>query len=185
MLAGVTHNGPHRSNPAAGIVWQWARLNELSVTDLYAVMVARQRAFTVEQNCAYLDADGLDAYAWHLIGWPGNAAHQDLAAYLRVVDPGHRFAEPSIGRVVTAAEYRRIGLGRALMLEGLARTGGIYPGVPVRIAAQYRLETFYASLGFRTVSSIFEEDGIPHVEMLHAANDQHGPARTESPRQFG
>ena len=49
--------------------WQWARLRELSVADLYAVMVARQDVFAVEQGCAFLDADGLDAYAWHLLGW--------------------------------------------------------------------------------------------------------------------
>ena len=35
------------------------------------------------------------------------------------------------------------------------------------IAAQQQLEAFYASLGFRTVTAPFLEDGIPHVEMLH------------------
>ena len=55
-------------------------------------------------------------------------ASRGLAAYLRVVDPGRKFAEPSIGRVLTAADYRRIGLGRVLMIEGLARTAGVYPG---------------------------------------------------------
>jgi len=102
-----------------------------------------------------------------------------------VVDPGHRFAEPSIGRVLTAADHRRIGLGRVLMREGLARTEGLYPGQPIRIAAQHRLEPFYRSLGFRAVSAVFSEDGIPHVEMLLGGQDAHAPPRPEAPRQFG
>jgi ElaA protein len=36
----------------------------------------------------------------------------------------------------------------------------------VRIAAQQRLERFYASMGFRTASAPYEEDGILHVDML-------------------
>ena len=90
-----------------------------------------------------------------------------LACYLRLIDPGRKFAEPSIGRVLTTAPYRGTGLGRVLMHEGLARAALVYPGQPIRIAAQQRLEAFYASLGFRTDSAPFQEDGIPHVEMLH------------------
>ena len=185
MVASMPSFSTPRAGAAATVEWQWARLHDLSAADLYAVMAERQRVFAVEQACFFLDADGLDAYAWHLIGWPGRGARHGVAAYLRVVDPGHRFAEPSIGRVLTAADHRRSGLGRALMKEGLARTGAIYPGMPIRIAAQYRLEPFYASLGFRTASSVFEEDGIPHVEMLYAAPDAVVPPRAESPRQFG
>jgi ElaA protein len=38
----------------------------------------------------------------------------------------------------------------------------------VRIGAQQRLEGFYQSLGFVTDSEPYDEDGIPHVEMLRA-----------------
>ncbi len=67
-----------------------------------------------------------------------------LAGYLRVLDPGRKFAEPSIGRVLTVAPYRGIGFGRTLMAEGIARTRRVWPGRPIRIAAQQRLERFYA-----------------------------------------
>lgn len=185
MVPAMPSSGTPRTSAVTTIAWQWARLHDLSVTDLYAVMVARQRVFAVEQSCTFLDADGLDAYAWHLIGWPDHMARHGLAAYLRVVDPGHRFPEPSIGRVLTAADHRGIGLGRVLMKEGITRTEGTYPAASIRIAAQYRLEPFYASLGFRTVSPIFEEDGIAHVEMLHAGQERIVPPRGESSRQFG
>ncbi len=52
------------------------------------------------------------------------------------------------------------------MAEGIARTRRVWPGRPVRIAAQQRLERFYASLGFRTAGAPYEEDDIAHVDML-------------------
>ena len=146
--------------------WQWGRLDDLAVADLHAALAARQAVFVVEQRCAYLDADGLDPHAWHLLGWDRRAADCQLACYLRVVDPGRKFPEPSIGRVLTARDHRGTGLGRALMREGLAGTARLHPGRAIRIAAQQHLEGFYASLGFRAVGAPFDEDGIPHVEML-------------------
>jgi ElaA protein len=163
---------PVAAQPLAALPlsWQWTRMSDLAAVELYAVMVARQTVFAVEQQCAYLDADGLDPDAWHLLGWDASPAPRALAGYLRVIDPGRKYAEPAIGRVLTTPAYRSIGLGRVLMRAGLARTAQVFPGQAVRIAAQQRLEAFYASLGFRTVSAPFLEDGIPHVEMLRAAD---------------
>jgi len=154
--------------PPTTLRWQWSRLSDLAPTDLYAVMVVRQQVFVVEQACVFQDADGFDIGSWHLLGWAERLPERPLAAYLRVVDPGGKHPEPSIGRVVTAPAFRRTGLGRALMAEGIARTAIAWPGQAVRIAAQQRLEGFYASMGFRTVSMPYDEDDIPHVEMLLA-----------------
>ena len=71
--------------------------------------------------------------------------------------------------MLTLPPYRRIGLGRVVMLEGIARVGVAWPGRPIRIAAQQRLEAFYASVGFRSVSAPYQEDGIPHIDMLRDA----------------
>lgn len=164
-------NAPEARSTAdapAALRWQWSRLPDLAPLDLYAVMVVRQQVFVVEQACAYQDADGFDVAAWHLLGWADGFSGRPLAAYLRVVDPGGKYAEPSIGRVVTAPAFRRIGLGRALMAQGLARTAIAWPGRAVRISAQQRLEAFYAAMGFRVVSAPYLEDDIPHVEMLLA-----------------
>lgn len=148
--------------------WQWSRLADLTPGELYAALAARQQVFAVEQQCAFQDADGLDRSAWHLLGWI-DAGDASLAAYLRVLDPGAKYAEPSIGRVLTVAPWRGIGLGRVVMTEGIARTSAAWPGRTVRIAAQQRLERFYTELGFRTASAVFLEDGIPHVEMIRPA----------------
>ena len=157
------------NNPAMPqVAWQWKRFAELEPAELYAMLAARAAVFVVEQACAFQDADGLDAFASHLLGWVEQDHNPTLAAYLRLIDPGRKYAEPSIGRVLTTLPFRGTDLGRAAMREGLARTAALYPGRAVRIGAQQRLERFYAEFGFRTVSAPYEEDGIAHVEMLRS-----------------
>lgn len=145
--------------------WTWCRFAELGVDNLYDLLALRCQAFIVEQ-VPYLDPDGLDRSAWHLLGRDGQGV---LLAYLRVVDPGAKYAEPSIGRVVVAAAARGQALGRRLMAEGLARTSQVWPGRAIRIGAQAHLARFYGSLGFVPVAEPYDEDGIPHLEMLRAA----------------
>ncbi len=125
--------------------------------------------FVVEQACAYLDADGWDPRAWHLLGWSERAGEATLDAYSRIFAPAVKYAEASIGRIITHPRVRGSGLGRILVHEGIRRVGAAWGPVPIRIAAQERLERFYEELGFRRVSETFDEDGIPHVEMLRPA----------------
>jgi ElaA protein len=110
----------------------------------------------------YLDLDGFDRPSWHLLGRDGAGA---LQAYLRVVDPGLKYAEPSIGRVITAPEVRGSGLGRQLVGEGVARCLAAWPGQGIRISAQAHLERFYAEFGFVRVGVAYLEDRILHLEM--------------------
>lgn len=154
------------SPPAIDISWQWSRFSELTPEDLYAVVQLRETVFVVEQQCPYLDADGRDPNAWHLLGWSEEQNQRKLVAYARVFERGVRYTEASIGRVVSAPRVRGSGLGRALMAEALRRVENLVPGQPVKIAAQSRLEKFYLDFGFRTVSAPYEEDGIIHVDML-------------------
>ena len=142
--------------------WTWCRFAELGVDNLYDALALRCRVFVLEQG-AYLDPDGLDRCAWHLLGRDDAGA---LQAYLRVVDPGRKYAEPSIGRVLTAPERRGSGLGRALMHEGLACCAQAWPGRDLRISAQARLQRFYEAFAFRPVGEAYLEDDIAHVEML-------------------
>jgi len=146
---------------------------ELGVDHLYDALALRCRVFILEQG-PYLDPDGLDRHAWHLLGRsPGQAGQLGvggpLQAYLRVVDPGQKYAEPSIGRVITAPEIRGQGLGRVLFAEGLQRCDQAWPGLGVRISAQAHLHDLYGSFGFAQVGEPYLEDDIPHIEMLKAA----------------
>jgi len=145
--------------------WICKRFDDLGVHALHDALALRCRVFILEQG-PYQDPDAADRQAWHLLGY--DAAGQ-LQACLRVVDPGAKFAEPSIGRVVTAPEARGQGLGRVLVAEGLARCAKAWPGRAVRISAQAHLQGFYGGLGFVPVGAPYLEDDIPHIEMLRPA----------------
>ncbi len=144
--------------------WLWLRFADLGVDNLYDALALRCRVFILEQG-PYLDPDGLDRVSWHLLG---RDAAGTLQAYLRVVDPGFKYAEPSIGRVITAPEVRGTGVGRALVAEGVRRCEAAFPGQGIRISAQAHLEQLYGSFGFVRVDEPYLEDNIPHLEMAKA-----------------
>ncbi len=148
----------------AALAWRWCRFDELDVFELDAIYRARQLVFAIEQQCAYLDADGVDVHSFHLAAWSGDRSLP--LAYARVVEPGRKYAEPSIGRVITTGAARGTGLGRELVRRAIARCEQAFPGQGIRISAQTRLERFYADAGFEPVGPPYLEDGIPHTEML-------------------
>lgn len=146
--------------------WQFSRFRDLSVDDLYAIVRLRESVFIVEQNCPYPDSDGRDPLAWHLLGWRDGQDGKELVAYARIFEPGIRYHEASIGRIVTAPTVRGTGLGKQLMVEALARAERLAANGPIKIAAQRRLENFYEQYAFRSVSEPYEEDGIIHIDMI-------------------
>lgn len=148
------------------LTWQCSHFNELSTHALYTILKARQMVFVVEQNCPFLDADDVDQHCLHLSGWHVQGSNNTLAAYARLVPPGVKYSEPSIGRVITSPEFRGRGLGKELMLRSVQTMDELYPGLAIRIGAQQYLERFYSGFGFLTVSPTYIEDGIPHVEMV-------------------
>jgi ElaA protein len=155
------------------LAWRWCRFDELSVFELDAIYRARQQVFAIEQACAYLDADGFDEVSWHLAAW--SSEYPLPLAYARVVHPGHKYVEPSIGRVITSTTARGTGLGRELLERAIAGCAQAFPGQGIRISAQSHLERFYAEAGFASVGSSYVEDGIPHTEMLRPASPTEQP----------
>ncbi|KUJ84387.1 GNAT family N-acetyltransferase [Microbulbifer flavimaris] len=146
--------------------WQWSRFEDLTAQQLYTILQLRQEVFVVEQDCAYQDVDGIDQHSWHLAAWRNEGEEPALLAYLRVVDPGQKYTEPSIGRVLTAQPARGTGLGRELMSRALILCDEQFDGGAIRISAQLYLADFYSEFAFERVSEPYDEDGIPHIEML-------------------
>ena len=146
--------------------WRWAKFHELEPQRLYDILSLRQQVFVVEQKCAYQDADGRDLHSWHLLG---TDAHGSLLAYLRLIPPGYRFREPSLGRVVTRKDIRGQGVGKNLVREGIRQSRVLFPGQPIRISAQLYLEDYYCQLGFvpEGEGNPYDEDGIPHIQMVY------------------
>lgn len=136
----------------------------LTAEELYVIVRLRAAVFVLEQQCLYEDLDGKDQSSMHMMGFDG--ASGTLAVYARIVPPGVSFAEPSIGRVITAPEFRGKQLGHELMKRSIALTRATYPGQSIRIGAQAHLQEFYGRLGFIPEGEIYDEDGIDHVEMV-------------------
>jgi len=155
---------PPPSFDLATLRWRWCAFEALSVQELQAIHMARQAVFVVEQQCCFQDADEVDEDAFHLAAW--SPAYRQPLAYARVAHPGVKYAEPSIGRVITTAPARGTGLGRVLVQRAIAHCRETYPGQGIRISAQSRLEHFYAAFGFEAQGDRYLEDGIPHTEMF-------------------
>lgn len=150
-------------NDSPFVRWHLYPYPELRLDDLYDILELRQRVFVVEQDCPYLDADGVDPSSWHILGRDDHAA---LVAYARIIPPGVKYTEPAIGRVVTHPKVRGTGVGRQLMREAIMHAVNLFPGEAIRIGAQMHLVRFYSEFGFEPVGDPYDEDGIPHVEMV-------------------
>ena len=149
------------------IHWVLKTFEELNVGELYELLKLRSRVFVVEQQCVFLDMDGLDYRAHHLLGY----ANGSLAAYTRILPAGVAYPEyPSIGRVVTAPEVRGKAYGFALMNESIKRLNELYGNVSIKIGAQLYLKRFYESLGFMQSGDMYLEDGIEHIPMIRRAD---------------
>ncbi len=136
--------------------------DELTNNELYNLLRLRSQIFVVEQNCPYLDLDNKDQKSFHLLYYVNN----EFAGSTRLVPAGLSFEEISIGRVVIADTHRGLGLGKKLMEASIAGCREKFGNGPIRIGAQYHLSNFYQSLGFVERGEVYDEDGIPHIEML-------------------
>ncbi|QKJ66391.1 GNAT family N-acetyltransferase [Deefgea piscis] len=144
------------------IVWRWQAFAAFDTATLFEYLRLRQQVFIVEQACAYADMDDLDLVSTHLLAY----CDDRLVACLRLVPPGLKYAEPSLGRVIISADFRGTGLGYQLISQGLKGAVAQYPEQDNKIGAQAHLQNFYAKNGFVTVSAPYLEDDISHVDML-------------------
>ncbi|WP_208988823.1 GNAT family N-acetyltransferase [Labrenzia sp. VG12] len=150
---------------SATMTARWAAFDELSLQELYDLLRLRQQVFILEQQSFYADIDGKDQETLHYL-----IQNRDTGALLgsiRLLTDADK-AMARIGRVVIAEEARGTGLGRLMMQAGIDKALDLLPGCEVHVSAQAYLEKFYGSLGFKTVSDIYIEDGIPHIDMIRS-----------------
>ncbi len=151
--------------------WHYKTFDQLNTSELYAILQLRSKVFVLEQNCPYLDPDNKDQLAIHL--WCSDEQH-NVVAYCRLLPAGISYDEPSIGRVVTAAEVRGQGMGRILMEQAMVYIRDNWDNPSVRISAQHYLQPFYESLAFVPVGDVYIDDWIPHIEMLFQPENSAG-----------
>lgn len=135
---------------------------ELSTIELYNILKLRSEIFIIEQNCVYQDIDDKDLKCHHLMC----LVDGNLAGYTRIIPHGLTYEDASIGRVVIGSDYRGLGLGKQLMEKSIKGCQDILKESRIRISAQLYLLKFYNALGFKEVGDSYDEDGIPHIEMV-------------------
>ena len=136
------------------------RLEELTNNELYDILKLRVNTFVVEQHCPYPELDDKDQDALHVFLRDEEGIH----AYLRVMDKGVSSEQVSIGRVV--AVTRRKGYGSRVLEEGMRVAAEYFQADKIYLEAQTYARGLYEKHGFRQISDVFLEDGIPHIKML-------------------
>jgi ElaA protein len=161
--------------PATSLAWRFVAFDALTTGELYALLQLRSEVFVVEQACVFQDLDGADEQAMHLMGRLAEEADRpkeqlgQLVAYARCFAAGVKYAEGSIGRVVTHDAVRGSGAGHVLLQKAVACLTQQWGAQPIRIGAQARLQAFYRQHGFEATGAPYLEDGIAHIEMLRPA----------------
>lgn len=126
------------------------------LVDAHAV---RRAVFVEGQGVSEAEEmDGRDDEATHVVAY--ETGRPVGTGRLRIPEPG--VAKPE--RLAVLAPFRGRGIGRQIVrtLESVARERGCERA---RLHAQTTVESFYHELGYSRTSGVFEEAGIPHVEM--------------------
>jgi ElaA protein len=135
--------------------------DELTKTELYAILALRVEVFCVEQNCPYQDVDGHDQEAQHVF----IKDEKSIMAYARILKDMDNTKKKHIGRVVVNPSYRRKGLATDIMQACIDEIEN--HTTVIEISAQSYLSGFYQGLGFKNTGKYYLEDDIPHEQMLY------------------
>lgn len=137
------------------------KFSELTASELYEILRAREAVFIVEQNRICHEIDGADELAYHVTC----RENGKLVGYLRVLDKGLKLDEVSIGRVLTLERGK--GFGIALVREGIKVACTVLGAKKVKVEAQCHAVPFYEKAGFYPVGEEFMEEGTPHRLMIY------------------
>lgn len=139
------------------------KFEDFTTHELYEILKLRSEIFVVEQKCVYLDLDGNDYKCLHLYLF--DESKHDIVAYCRVIPKGITFDTASIGRVITNTKYRKQNYARELLTNAINVIKDNFKESVITIGAQSYLKDFYGSFGFKEISNVYVEDGIPHIHM--------------------
>lgn len=145
------------------MAWQLKTYEQLTKDELYKILQLRINVFVVEQETFYEDLDDHDQNALHLT----YIKDGKILAYTRILPPGEKFEEASLGRVITCKETRGTGLGKDMLTRVMAEIKERWPQAAVFIQAQAYLENFYGAFGFKAISEPYMYECLPHMDMKY------------------
>lgn len=131
----------------------------LTVRELYEILRVRCDVFVKEEEIFYPDVDGIDYDSIHVF-----SVNRDglVTSYLRMFFKSDEDNVMQFGRVLT--RVHGTGMGSELLQFSLKVAGNMGAG-EVYVESQEHAKNFYLKNGFRIVSDVFIEAGIPHIKM--------------------
>ena len=129
----------------------WERARQLASPIRFQVFVREQRV------PAEIELDDMDAPSLHAIAFENEKA----------IGTGRLLPDGHIGRMAILKEWRRRGIGAAILkalIDAAERRGDR----EIALSAQLHAVEFYRMHGFEPVGDVYEEAGIPHQAMVNA-----------------
>jgi len=129
----------------------WERARELASPIRFQVFVREQRV------PAEIELDDMDAPSLHAIAFENE----------KPIGTGRLLPDGHIGRMAILKEWRRRGIGAAILkalIDAAERRGDR----EIALSAQLHAVEFYRTHGFEPVGDVYEEAGIPHQAMVRA-----------------
>ena len=123
----------------------------------------RAKVFVEEQGVPVeLEWDGLDEHAYHVLAFAADGTP---------IGTGRLLQDTHIGRMAVLKEWRRRGVGSAMLDVLLVAANKMGYG-EVELNAQTRVLNFYLRKGFAPHGEEFMDAGIPHIAMTRTTADQ-------------
>jgi len=129
----------------------WERAHQLASPIRFQVFVREQRV------PAEIELDDMDAPSLHAIAFENE----------KPIGTGRLLPDGHIGRMAILKEWRRRGIGAAILkalIDAAERRGDR----EIALSAQLHAVEFYRTHGFEPVGDVYEEAGIPHQAMVRA-----------------
>lgn len=135
--------------------------------DLFQALAIREVVFIEEQRVPEgIERDAFDAVALHLLAHQGgHAVGTGRLVTLPQPPAGEAGLWVQISRMAVLQSHRKHGVGKVLLekLEAEAERRG---AAGIMLHAQLIAIEFYKRFNYHPVGAVFEEAGMPHLEML-------------------
>lgn len=137
--------------------------NDLNVNDMYEIAKSRYEIFACEQKItSENDFDDVDKKCFHVF----KEVDGKVVAYSRIIPKAYSpYEDVSIGRVLVLPSYRGQGLAKSMMKSCVDFIIYNLHEEHITLSAQTYIKSLYESIGFKEISPIYDEVGIPHVKM--------------------
>ena len=138
------------------------KFNDLTVNEMYEIAKSRFEVFVCEQKIVEeQDFDDKDKVCHHIM----LKENERVVAYCRIVPKGIGYDYISVGRVLVLSSHRRKGIAQEMMKVALEFIKNNLDEKTVVLSAQLYAKGLYESVGFKVISDVYDEVGIPHVKM--------------------